>query len=69
MNDDFFSLISPPIEIPDYWTPEIACEVVNFLSDIIQVIWANHGTAMARYLERPLPPDKPPLHPDDDLLF
>ena len=69
MDDDFIPLIYPSLEIPDHWTPEMASEVVDFLNSIIQAIWATHGTAMARYFERPRLPEAPPASLDDDLPF
>lgn len=72
MDDDLMPLIYPSPEIPDYWTPEIACEVADFLNTIIQAIWATHSAAMARYFERPLPPEASATSSaslDDDLPF
>ena len=53
MDREFLSLMQTSIEIPDSWSPETACEIADFLSDIVQAIWATHGSAMASYLERP----------------
>ena len=69
MDEEFIPLICPSLEIPDTWTPEMACLVADFLSHVIRAIWATHGTAMARYLERPIHPGLQPLDPNDDLPF
>ena len=69
MDDDFRPRIHPSLEIPDYWTPEMACEFADFLSGIIQASWTIHGTAMARYFEHPHPREAPPASLDDELPF
>ena len=69
MDDDFLPLICPSLEIPDHWTPEMACEITDFLGDVICAIWAIHGTAMARYLEPLGAPDPRAIDGEDDLPF
>jgi hypothetical protein len=66
MDREFLPLMHPSVEIPDCWSPETACEIADFLSDIVQAIWATHGTAMAHYLE---PPGSSTVGPDDDMPF
>ena len=68
MDDDFFSLTLSSIQIPDSWSPEVACEVADFLGDIAYAIRIVHGSAMAKYLERPRPGARV-VEPDDDPPF
>jgi len=68
MERDLIPLIPPSIEIPDSWSPELALEIADFLGDIVQAIWATHGSAMAQYLERPVPGSKV-VCPEDDIPF
>ena len=69
MDDDFLSLTCPSIQIPDSWTPELACEIADFLGDIISAIWVAHGSDMAQYLEHTLPPALRATSLDDDSPF
>jgi len=69
MEDEFLPFAFSSVSIPERWSPEMACELVDFLSDIICAIWATHGAAMAQYLERPVIQRATEIVPDDDLPF
>ncbi len=40
------------IEVPDYWTAEVALEVVDFLEQVVQAIWRQHDGRIRRALRQ-----------------
>ena len=58
--------------IPDYWTPDQAFAIVEFIADLREAIWAHYGAQLAdAYREQHLSDAGGPSSdtPPDDVSF
>jgi len=56
------------LALPDYWTPDQALAVVEFIGDLREAIWGHYGDQLLeiyRELNAPEPGNKPTDKPDD----
>lgn len=54
-----------PIPIPEHWTPEEALKAVDFLEQIVQAIWNQHGSMISQMLREQYEPTDLPFELDE----
>jgi hypothetical protein len=65
------SLLTMPLAVPAYWTPEQALAVVELLDDLRELIWDHYAPQLLDEIrddQQPRRSDQPGSPPDDPPL-